>query len=153
LDAQVNWTLFDFGFAAVLIGSVAIIYTLVMRKTTDTAYRSGAGFALAAAFILVWVNGAVGIIGDASNDANMMYVGVILVAIIGAIMARFQPLGLARALYATAAAQVLVPMIALFLGLGPVTSWDVLILTLFFVGLWFLSARFFRISAESSDDH
>ena len=147
-----NWTLFDFGFAAVLIGSVAIIYTLVMRKTTDTAYRSGAGFALAAAFILVWVNGAVGIIGDASNDANMMYVGVILVLIIGAIIARFRPMGLARALYATAAAQALVPVIAVFVGLGPVASWDVLVLTVFFVGLWLVSARLFRNSAEHSDD-
>ena len=147
-----NWTLFDFGFAAVLIGSVAIIYTLVMRKTRNTAYRSGAGVALAAAFILVWANGAVGIIGDENNDANMMYVGVILVLIIGAIIARFRPMGLARALYATAAAQALVPVIAVFVGLGPVASWDVLVLTVFFVGLWLVSARLFRNSAEDSDD-
>ena len=148
-----NWTAFDFVFAFVLLGSVAAAYTLVIRKTRNTAYRSGAGVALAAAFVLVWANGAVGIIGDENNDANMMYLGVILVAIIGATMARFQPLALARALYATAAAQVLVPLIALILGLGPVASWNVLILTLFFVGLWLLSARLFRISAESGDDH
>ena len=147
-----NWTLCDFGFAAVLSGSVAMIYTLVMRKTRNTAYRSGAGVALAAAFILVWANGAVGIIGDENNDANMMYVGVILVLIIGAIIARFRPMGLARALYATAAAQALVPAIAVFVGLGPVASWDVLVLTVFFVGLWLVSARLFRNSAEDSDD-
>ena len=145
-----NWTLLDFTFASVLIGSVAIIYTLVMRKTSNTAYRSGAGVALAAAFILVWANGAVGIIGDENNDANMMYVGVILVLVIGAIVARFRPPGLARALYATAAAQALVPVIALSAGLGPVASWEVLVLTVFFVGLWLVSARLFRNSAEHS---
>ena len=148
-----NWTVFDFTFAAVLIGSVVIIYTLVMRKTSNTAYRSGAGIALAAAFILVWANGAVGIIGDENNDANMMYSVVLLVAIIGAVIARFRPQGLARAMYATTVAQVSVPVIALIAGLGPVVSWDVLILTAFFGILWFVSARLFQRSVKTGNDH
>jgi hypothetical protein len=148
-----NWTVFDFTFAAVLIGSVVIIYTLVMRKTSNTAYRSGAGIALAAAFILVWANGAVGIIGDENNDANMMYSVVLLVAMIGAVIARFRPQGLARAMYATTVAQVSVPVIALIAGLGPVVSWDVLILTAFFGILWFVSARLFQRSVKTGNDH
>jgi len=71
------------------------------------AYRFAVGVALTTAFILLWVNGAVGIIGDESNDANIMYFGVLAVGFIGAIIARFRPLGMARALYAMALAQVL----------------------------------------------
>lgn len=149
---DMNWTAFDFIFAFVLLGSVVLIFTLVMRKTDNTAFRSATGVALAAAFMLVWANGAVGIIGDENNDANMMYSGVLLVAIIGAIIARFRPQGLARAMYATAIAQVLVPVIALIAGLGPVASWDVLVLTAFFGVLWFISARLFQHSARSGND-
>ena len=149
---DMNWTAFDFIFAFVLLGSVVLIFTLVMRKTDNTAFRSATGVALAAAFMLVWANGAVGIIGDENNDANMMYSGVLLVAIIGAIIARFRPQGLARAMYATAIAQVLVPVIALIAGLGPVASWDVLVLTAFFGVLWFVSARLFQRSARSGND-
>ena len=121
------------------------------KKTDNTAYRFAVGVALAAAFILLWVNGAVGIIGDESNDANMMYFGVLAVGFIGAIIARFRPLGMARALYATALAQVLVAAIALIAGLGsagPIWPRDILILTGFFVALWLLSAWLFRNAAR-----
>jgi hypothetical protein len=76
------------------------------------AYRSIVGVALAAAFLLVWVNLAVGIIGTEDYLANVMYVGVLAVGIIGAIIARFRPHGMARALFATALAQALVAVIA-----------------------------------------
>ena len=46
---------------------------------TNTAYRWAVGVALAAAFILFWVNGAVGIIGADGDDANSMYYGVLAV--------------------------------------------------------------------------
>ena len=78
------WDVVDFSvFGAMLLG-VGVIYTLVRRKTDNKTYRFAFGVALAAAFILIWVNAAVGIIGDESNDANMMYFGVLAVGIIGA---------------------------------------------------------------------
>ncbi len=145
------WDVADFAvFGALLVG-VGVIYTLAARKSDNTAYRSAIGVALAAAFILVWVNGAVGIIGDASNDANMMYIGVIAVGIIGAVIARCQPLGMARALCATAIAQALVAVIALIAGsgsTGPIWPLDILILTGFFAALWLLSAWLFRNAAR-----
>lgn len=91
------WDVIDFTvFGAMLLG-VGVIYTLVRRKADNKIYRFAVGVALAAAFIFIWVNGAVGIIGDESNDANMMYFGVLAVGIIGTIIARFQPNGMARA--------------------------------------------------------
>ena len=146
-----DWDAVDFAvFIALLVG-VGVVYTLAIRKTDNTAYRSAVGVAIAAAFILVWVNGAVGIIGDEGNDANMMYFGVLAVGFIGAIIARFQPHGMARALFATALAHALVTVIALLAGFGsrgPIWPWDVLISTGFFAGLWLISAWLFRKAAR-----
>ena len=76
---------------------------------------------------------------------------MLAVGIIGALIARFQPKGMARALFATALAQVLVAMIALVAGLGstgPIWPWDVLILTGFIAALWVGSALLFRNAAR-----
>jgi phosphotransferase system glucose/maltose/N-acetylglucosamine-specific IIC component len=98
----VNWDIFDFAvFGAMLLG-VGVVYALAKRRASNTTYRFAIGVALAAAFLLVWVNGAVGIIGNENNDANMMFFGVLLVGVVGAIIARLRPKGMARAMYATA---------------------------------------------------
>lgn len=54
-----------------------------MRRGT-TAYRRAVSVALAAAFVLVWMVGAVGVIGAAGDPADLMYGGVLAVGIIGA---------------------------------------------------------------------
>jgi len=148
---EVVWNVADFAFFGVLLVGAGITYELAARKTGNTVYRSAVGVALAAAFMLVWVNGAVGVVGSEDNDANLMYAGVLAVGIIGALIARFQPKGMARALFATALAQVLVAMIALIAGLGstgPIWPWDILILTGFFAALWVGSALLFRNAAR-----
>lgn len=146
-----DWDIFDFAVFGAMLLTVAVIIALAMRKSSNTAYRSAAGVAVAAAFLLVWVNGAVGIIGNENNDANMMFFGVLAVGFIGGLIARFQPKGMARAMYATAFAQVMVAVIALVarLGLeGNSWPWDVAVLTGFFAALWLLSALLFRRAAR-----
>lgn len=99
-----------------LFGGAGLAYQLVAKKKlSDRAYRFGVGVALAAVFLLVWVNAAVGgILGD--DPANMMYFGVLLVGCFGAIIARLEPPGMSRALFATAFAVALIPAIALMIG-------------------------------------
>ena len=97
------------------------------------------------------MNGAVGVIGTESDDANLMYGGVLAVGVIGAVIARFRPDGMARALFATALAQALVAVIALIAGLGstgPIWPRGILILTGFFTALWLISAWLFREAAR-----
>ena len=148
---QVVWGVGDFAiFGALLIG-VGVTYELAARMAGTTAYRSAVGVALAAAFILVWVNIAVGIIGTERDDANLMFGGVLAVGIIGAITARFRPHGMALALFATALAQVLVAVIALIAGFGsagPTWPLEMLVLTGLFVALWLISAWLFRKAAR-----
>lgn len=119
-------------------------------RTNRTAYRSGIGVALAAALLLVWLSLGVGIIGQDGDPANRMYFGVLAVGIVGAIRARFKPLGMARALCATALAQALVAAIALVAGLGLPWSGPAEILGLngIFVALFGGSAWLFRRAAQ-----
>jgi hypothetical protein len=144
---EVAWDLADFAVAGVLLFGAGLTYELIARKAGNITYRAAVGVAVAAALLLVWMNLAVGIIGNEENPANLMYIGVLAVGIIGAIIARFRPRGMARALFATALAQVLIAVIALVTGLGssgPIWPRDVLIATGFFATLWFGSALLFR---------
>jgi len=147
---QVVWDLADFAVAGALLVGTGLMYELAARKAGNIAYRAAVGVALAAALLLVWINLAVGIIGEPDELANGMYVGVLAVGIIGAIIARFQPHGMARALFATALAQALVAVIALIFGLGSPASGPLEILALngSFVALFVGSALLFRYAAR-----
>jgi hypothetical protein len=90
------WSLADFVVAGALIFGTGLTYALVARKAGNMAYRAAVGVALAAALLLVWINLAVGVIGTEDELANLMYVGVLFVGIVGAIVARFRPDGMAR---------------------------------------------------------
>ncbi len=120
-------------------------------KTGNTAYKAAVGLAIATPLLLVWVIGAVGVLGVDGDPADLMYIGVLAVGIIGAIIARLQPHGMARALCATALAQALVAVIALILGMhqAPYSSViEILGLNGFFVALFLGSAWLFSKAAR-----
>lgn len=149
---EVNWTVGDFAFAGTMFAATGGIFELTVRKTRNVAYRTGVAVALAASFLLIWINGAVGIIGDEGNPANLLYLAVVLIAVGGAIVARGRPSGLARAMVVAAAADLLVPPLALA---GIADSADAIfrpevpIATAFFAGMWLLSAWLFRKAAHA----
>jgi hypothetical protein len=147
---QVVWDVADFAVFGGLLLGVGVTYELAARNTGDTAYRAAVGVALAAAFLLVWINLAVGIIGDSGDPANSMYVGVLAVGGVGAIVARFRPHGMARALFATALAQASVAVVALVAGLGSLGSGPLEIVALngFFSALFVGSALLFWKAAR-----
>ena len=67
--------------------------------------------AVVAALLLVWLSLGVGIIGKDGDPAIVMYFGVLAIGIAGALIARLRPLGMTRALLATALAQALVYLV------------------------------------------
>lgn len=142
LADEVVWDVADFPILGVFLIGPGVIYELAARYTGNRAYKFALGLALGAALLLFWINGAVGIIGDDDNDANLMYNGELAIGLIGVIIARLKPRGMARAMSATAGAQVLVFVIALVVGWGFTGP-----ITLFFVGMWLASARLFRQAA------
>ena len=144
---EVNWDETDFLVFGTMLALACGTYELAARITGNSAFRAAVGLAIVAAFLLVWINLAVGIIGSEDNPANLMYLGVLAVGLIGAGIARLQPDGMARALVATALAQALAGVIALMFGWGSDgENWPRVIVVLngFFAALWLGSAWLFR---------
>jgi len=109
----VTWGPADFVVAGVLLFGSGLTYELIAGRRGSVVYRFAVGLAVAAALLLVWVNLAVGIIGDETNPANLMYGGVLVIGFVGAAIAGLKPCGMARALFAMALAQAFVAGIAL----------------------------------------
>ena len=115
---------------------------------SNTAYRLAVGLALAAASLIVWLNAAAGLIGIEDDDpANVLYVGVLAIGVVGAIIARLQPRGLARALFAMALAQAMVGAVALRLP-NTASSMQIVILHSVFVALFAGAALLFGCAAR-----
>ena len=153
-DSGVNWSPFDFIVAGTLLFGSGLAYELVASKGGNVAYRAAGAVAVGTALLLVWINLAVGIIGSEDNPVNLLYFWVLFVGIIGATAARLRPRGMALAMFVTAFAQGLVPVIALMIGKPRVnTSQEaygvlgVLTLNAFFVMLFVVSGLLFRHSA------
>ena len=141
---QVKWTFFDFIFMGTLLFGAGLSYKLVVRTMSIIAYRTAAGIAVLTTVVLVWINGAVGIIGD--GPVNVLYAGVPFTGVIGLILARFRPLEMAYATFAMAIVQALVPVIALMMG---ITDFAPGVLQVFglnsvFVILYVISGLLFR---------
>jgi hypothetical protein len=140
--SEVNWSVGDFIFAALMFGIVGALLELAVRTTRSRVHRAAIGVAIAASFLTVWVNGAVGMIGSEENPYNLLFLGVIGIALVGSVLARFRAAGMALAMAAAACAQA-----ALGLG-GLVTDLRGGILGTGFAGLWLISAALFRTAAQ-----
>jgi hypothetical protein len=150
---EVMWTPSDFVVFGIILWAPIGLYELIAGRRGSSAYRSATGIAMTAAFFLAWINLAVGIIGSAGDPANLMFAGVLGVAALGAIIARFRAGGMAYALFATAAAQAIVAAVALAGKMGtdgPIWPRDLLGLTVIFTTLWLASAVFYRRAARSA---
>lgn len=109
---EVKWTASDFVFAGVLFGGTGLLIELAARRSRLPAYRIASVLAVIAALLLIWINLAVGIIGNEENPMNLLYVGVLAVGLAGSIGAGFAARGMARAMASTAAAMTLAGAIA-----------------------------------------
>ena len=61
---EVDWDLSDFIIFGAMLAAAGGTFELATRVTSNKTHRAAVVLALAAAFILIWVNGAVGIIGN-----------------------------------------------------------------------------------------
>ena len=152
---EVNWGPLDFAVAGILLFGTALGVELAVRRSSSGTYRLAAGLALVGALLLIWINLAVGIIGDEGDRANLLYLGVLAVGLGGALLARFEAGGMARAMLLTAIAVAIVGVVALAAGwgaTGPRWPLDVAGLTGFFAALFGGSAWLFRQAARGEGD-
>ena len=151
VTSEVDWSFSDFVVMGALLGGCGLVLELATRKSDSLAYKLGVSMAVAASFLLVWVNGAVGFLGNEGNPANLMFLGVIAVAVIGSLLARSRPPAMARAMVAAAAAQVAAGVTGLAAGWASPGSdgiYEVVVGTSLFTGLWLASAWLFRKAAR-----
>lgn len=140
---EVQWTPSDFAVMGVLLGLVYGAFEVALRAARSHLYMVAAGVAATTAFLMTWVNLAVGIIGNENNFVNLMFFGVVAIAIIGAALARLRSLGMAQAMAAAAVAQAATSGIAFANGEGRGT-----LLIWGFTAMWLVSAQLFRKAAQ-----
>lgn len=143
---EVNWTLEDFVTMSALFGMVGLAFEFLVRRSGVLAYRLGAATMVGTILLLIWVNLAVGFLGGEANPANLLFAGVIAVAVGGAIVGRFRARGMMRANLAAAMAQGAVAVAALALGWGSpgwAGGYEAILGTTLFGGLWLIAAWLF----------
>jgi hypothetical protein len=140
LGDEVEWDAADFILVGAMLGVGCGAVELAARRRAGLAYEAAVGFAVAAAFLTVFANGAVGIIGDEGNPVNLLYFAVPALALVGGAIARFRPGGMAAAMAVAAGVQVLAGLA----GVALVPDYrGLLIGTALFTPLWLLSAWLF----------
>ncbi|MCC3158707.1 hypothetical protein LJ737_15790 [Hymenobacter sp. 15J16-1T3B] len=146
--AEVNWSPFDFVVMGALLFSAGFALELVASRRGTLAYRLAAAGAVLTALLQLWANLAVGFIGSGPNPANLLCGVVLVVGLAGAVVARFQPRGMAYAMLATAGLQILVPVLGLLiwhLQIAP-QEWAI---SGVFAALWLAAAWLFQRSDVS----
>jgi hypothetical protein len=114
----------------------------MVSRSGSIAFRAASGIAVLAAFLLVWTNLAVGMIGSEDNPYNLLFGGVLAIALVGSIAARFRAAGMAIATAAAGVAQI-----GIAVG-GTATDPRGALFSSILGGLWLLAAFLFRKSAE-----
>ncbi|WP_263415985.1 hypothetical protein [Terriglobus albidus] len=104
-----NWPPRAFVLVYVLFFGTGMAYALIARKMNSWAYKAGVGIALVTGFGLGWSNMVH--VADSGNPANLIYYSVLVVGLIGALLTRLQPRGLAFTLFAMAALLALIAVL------------------------------------------
>ena len=99
---EVNWTASDFIVWGIMLATVGGLFELAVRLSPLPSYRAAFALALLGAFLVTWVNLAVGIVGSEDNPANQFFFLALLVGIIGAGVARLKAPGMVCAMFAAA---------------------------------------------------
>lgn len=152
---EVNWDFTDFAIMGTILFGLGFAYELIASRSENTVYRTAFGVGLLGAFLLFWVNAAVGIIGNEGQVANLLYAAVFIVGLAGALISRFKARGMAYTLFTAAAVQMLVPTAAYFIWPPPETSWSpsvfgVFLMSGFFAVLFLLSGVLFNRASRDS---
>lgn len=146
-----DWTASDFVVMGTLFAAILGAYEFLASRAPGFTYRAASVLTTLGLFLLIWMNLAVGIIGSENNHANLMFAAVIAIIAGGACVARFKPAGMRRTMIAAAAAQVAIGVIALAGDLGADgRGWprDVIVLTIFYAGLWLVAGTLFGLSGR-----
>lgn len=150
---EVHWQVGDFAVAGALLFGAGFTFALVARQTRNGSFRLALGVALAAAMLLTWVNLAVGVLGEPGDAANLLYAGVLVAGMLGTVLARLKPRGMARTMLAMALILALIAVFALATNLDAASagSGGIAVVHGFLVALFLISAMLFQHAARTPD--
>ena len=142
-----NWTLLDYLVASVLLASTGAGYWVATRTARSIWHHFGVIIAVCGGLLMMWVQLAVGLIGDGSHPANTMLLLVLPLGAAGALLSRFRAEGLRSCMVVVAGIQVMTGAVLLTL-LGPDQFSDIMLVTALFAGAWTTSAGFFHLAVR-----
>jgi len=106
-------------------------------------------------FLLLWANGAVGIIGSENQDANKLYYLILIWIVLGMFLSRFKLMGMYYTFLIAAFIQLIIPFVAMLiwkdLSWGGLGMHGVVLINTVFAFLFVLSAIFFQKAIKPSD--
>jgi hypothetical protein len=137
-----NWGAEDFTILAVFLFGGCACVEFVSRFNARRTYIAGFGLILLGMMIMAWINLAVGIIGSEDHPGNRMFLALPAIALMGALLSRFRPRGLAITASALAAGQLAIAIIAYLSGMAFIFP-----MTAAFMTIWMTSAWLFQKAA------
>lgn len=139
-----GWSPGDFVAAAVMLGGGALAFELALRLARgSTAYLIAAAMGIGACFLLVWINGAVGMIGNEDDPANLGFLAIVVVAMLGTLVVRARAAAMALVATICGVAQLGMAGYAFWL-----SSIEGIVASLVLAGIWFAAAHLFRLAAR-----
>lgn len=154
-STHVNWSFSDFIIMGVMIFMTGSSYVLITRYAPNITYRLAMGSVIGFTFLLVWINLAVGLIGSGPHIGNLLYMGVIVVILVGTYLSDFKTIGMARAMFAVVISLGIVAGIQFFLGIQnyPGSSVEEIIaVNGFFMMLYAVSSLIFKYAALNESE-
>ena len=144
---EVNWTASDFAAMAVMLAIAAGAIDALTARAGGFACKLADVLAALGIFLLVWINLAVGMIGDEGDPAHLMFAAVIATIFGGAFVSRPKPAGMAITMLAAAGVQAAAALTALAMRWGDYSAiWpmDVIGTSGIMGMIWLASAALFR---------
>ena len=114
--SEVDWTLGDFIFAALMLAALCALVELAVRRSSKAIYRWAMALAALGGFAVIWVNLAVGIVASEDNDYNMVFLAIILATIAASAAVRIRAGAMAKILPVTGIALLVALAIGQMLG-------------------------------------
>ena len=109
--SEVGWTLSDFAVWAAMLSFAGLLGEGMLRTFRPGAVLTGGMLAVGAGFLLVWINLAVGFLGNEHNPLNQTYFAMLTAVLIIAAVSRFRLRVMAWLMVGCAVVQATIPVI------------------------------------------
>lgn len=102
----VQWSASDFILFGVMLAMLGGGIELAVSRSAERSHQIGGTVMALTGFLTVWVNLAVGMIGDGANAFNLVFLGIVVAVAVAAVMVGGRPAALAKIALGAAAVQL-----------------------------------------------